>query len=78
MQYCLYIGREDHWALRFSRQIAVASHVKVTNMSESASSQHILISYAEYERLKHIEEEFEKLQKSLHEKLQIPQSSKIQ
>ena len=47
-------------------------------MSENASSQHILISYAEYERLKHIEEEFEKLQKNLHEKLQIPQSSKIQ
>ena len=46
-------------------------------MSESASSQHILISYTEYERLKQIEEQFEKLQKNLHEKLQIPHSSKI-
>jgi len=27
MQYCPDIGREDLWALRFSRQIAVASDV---------------------------------------------------
>ena len=42
------------------------------NSSESSSSQHILITYAEYERLKNIEKEFEKLQGSLHKKLQIP------
>ena len=40
--------------------------------SESGSSQHILISYAEYERLKRIEKQFEDLQKGLHQKLQIP------
>ena len=42
------------------------------NSSESGSSQHILITYAEYERLKNIEKQFEKLQGSLHKKLQIP------
>ena len=42
------------------------------NTSESGSSQHILITYAEYERLKNIETQFEKLQGSLHKKLQIP------
>ena len=42
-------------------------------MSESSgSSQHILISYAEYERLKSIEKEFEQLQKGVNQKLQIP------
>jgi len=41
-------------------------------MADSSSSQHILISYSEYERLKQIEEEFEKLQKSVHNRLQIP------
>ena len=40
--------------------------------SESGSSQFILISYTEYERLKTIEAEYEKLQKKLHSKLQIP------
>jgi hypothetical protein len=40
--------------------------------SYASSSQHILISYAEYERLKNVEEQFEKLQKGLHKKLQIP------
>jgi hypothetical protein len=42
------------------------------NSSEAGSSQHILITYAEYERLKNIEQEFEKLQGTLHRKLQIP------
>ena len=42
-------------------------------MSHSnSSSQHILISFSEYERLKNIETEFEKLQKEQHQKLQIP------
>ena len=41
------------------------------NNIESASLQHILISYSEYERLKHIEEEFNKLQKNAHKKLLI-------
>ena len=41
-------------------------------MSESGSSQHILITYSEYERLKKIEHEFEKLQGGLHTQLQIP------
>ena len=40
--------------------------------SESGSSQHILITFAEYERLKNIEREFEKLQGGLHKQLQIP------
>ena len=40
--------------------------------SYSSSSQHILITYAEYERLKNVEQQFEKLQNKLHKKLQIP------
>lgn len=39
---------------------------------EKSSLQHILISYSEYERLKNIEKEFNKLQNNIHEKLQIP------
>jgi hypothetical protein len=39
---------------------------------ESASLQHILISYSEYERLKNIEEQFNKMQSRVHEKLLIP------
>jgi len=35
------------------------------NNLENASSQHILISYSEYERLKNIEEEFQKMQKQV-------------
>jgi hypothetical protein len=42
------------------------------NNLENASSQHILISYSEYERLKNIEEEFQKMQKQVHQKLLIP------
>ncbi len=42
------------------------------NNLENASSQHILISYSEYERLKNIEEEFQKMQKQVHKKLLIP------
>ena len=42
-------------------------------MSHSnASSQHILIRYSEYERLKNSEKELENLQKEQHQKLQIP------
>jgi hypothetical protein len=44
----------------------------MSNNSHSSSSQHILITYAEYERLKNIEQQFELLQKNLHKKLQIP------
>ena len=45
----------------------------VEKMSNSnASSQHILITYSEYERLKNIEEQFDTLQKAQHQKLQIP------
>ena len=40
--------------------------------SDSASLQHILISYAEYERLKNIENQFEDLQQGIHKRLQIP------
>jgi hypothetical protein len=40
--------------------------------SDSASLQHILISYSEYERLKNIEEEFNKIQNQAHQKLLIP------
>jgi hypothetical protein len=39
---------------------------------ENASLQHILISYPEYERLKNIEEEFNKIQNKVHKKLLIP------
>ncbi len=39
---------------------------------ENASLQHILISYSEYERLKSIEEEFNKMQNQVHQKLLIP------
>ena len=47
-------------------------------MSNSeGSSQHILITYAEYERLKNIEREFEKLQGGLHKQLQIPGTYKF-
>jgi hypothetical protein len=42
------------------------------NNLDNASSQHILISYSEYERLKNIEEEFQKMQKQVHKKLLIP------
>ena len=40
--------------------------------SESGSSQFILIKYTEYERLKTIEAEYQKLQKGVHGNLQIP------
>ena len=40
--------------------------------ADNSSSQYILISYAEYERLRTIEREFESLQKGLHKKLLIP------
>jgi hypothetical protein len=39
---------------------------------ENASLQHILISYSEYERLKNIEEEFNKIQTKVHKNLLIP------
>jgi len=39
---------------------------------ENSSLQHILISYSEYERLKNIEEEFNKIQNKLHKNLLIP------
>jgi hypothetical protein len=40
--------------------------------NSNSSSQHILITYAEYERLKNVEEQFQNLQQNLHKKLQIP------
>jgi hypothetical protein len=47
------------------------------NNIENASSQHILISYSEYERLKNIEEEFQKMQKQVHQKLLIPSKNLV-
>lgn len=46
------------------------------NMSnlENASLQRILISYSEYERLKNIEEEFNKLQNQAHKNLLLSKS----
>ena len=46
----------------------------MSHNSESASLQHILISYSEYERLKNIEKQFDELQKGIHKDLQIPSS----
>ena len=43
----------------------------MSNNTSSASSQHILISYSEYERLKNIESQFQKLQSGLHKKLEL-------
>ena len=37
----------------------------------SASLQHILISVQEYDRLKHIEKQYQKLHEGIEEKLQI-------
>jgi len=41
---------------------------------ENASLQRILISYSEYERLKNIEEEFNKLQNQAHKNLLLSKS----
>ena len=58
--------------------IASLSLKATMSNSHSSSSQHILITFAEYERLKNIEEQFENLQKNLHKKLQIPSKFKVQ